>query len=59
MFLLDVELTAHSRGRIENKRKKSVECRVLESRRVLLLWQLLITKTNDHTSSKSLKLDIK
>jgi len=24
-----------------------------------LLWQLLITKTNDHTSSKSLKLNIK
>ena len=26
---------------------------------LLLLWQLLITKTNDHTSGKSLKLDIK
>ena len=25
----------------------------------LLLWQSLITKTNDHTSGKSLKLDIK
>ena len=24
-----------------------------------MLWQPLITKTNDHTSSKSLKLDIK
>ena len=24
-----------------------------------ILWQPLITKTNDHTSSKSLKLDIK
>ena len=26
---------------------------------VTLLWQPLITKTNDYTSSKSLKLDIK
>ena len=25
----------------------------------ILLWQPLITKTNDHTISKSLKLDIK
>ena len=25
----------------------------------VLLWQLLITKTNNHTSGKSLKLDIK
>ena len=24
-----------------------------------MLWQLLITKTNDYTSSKSLKVDIK
>ena len=24
-----------------------------------MLWQPLITKTNDHTSSKSLKVDIK
>ena len=24
-----------------------------------MLWQPLITKTNDHTSGKSLKLDIK
>jgi len=26
---------------------------------IMVLWQLLITKTNDHTSGKSLKLDIK
>ena len=26
---------------------------------ITLLWQPLITKTNDYTSSKSLKLDIK
>jgi len=26
---------------------------------ISVLWQSLITKTNDHTSSKSLKLDIK
>jgi len=25
----------------------------------MVLWQPLITKTNDHTSGKSLKLDIK
>ena len=58
MFLLDIELTACSWEWIENKRKKSTKCRVLEGCWVLLLWQLLITKINDHTSSKSLKSNI-
>ena len=40
------------------------DCRNIKSKRegksiLILLWQPLITKTNDHTSSKSLKLDIK
>ena len=30
-----------------------------EKKRLKVLWQLLITKTNDHTSGKFLKLDIK
>ena len=32
---------------------------LLEIVRSTVLWQPLITKTNNHTSSKSLKLDIK
>ena len=31
----------------------------LELRLHLVLWQLLITKTNDYTSGKSLRVDIK
>ena len=48
----------------KNTRKKIINEKVrLETRLIynilLVLWQPLITKTNDHTSSKSLKADIK
>jgi len=59
----------HSINMLTDRQKISVKGHLMDSNNKLyrvfpsfpplMLWQPLITKTNDHTSSKSLKLDIK